>query len=158
MEQAEEGQKVVRSLNSDHRAFVRFSNNTVRKVDVIWINFEGSRVKYRTLLPGQFFDANTYLSHPWLFRDSETQDKLVVKSKEVFLPFPVFTRNERNEPIRRLERTVVCITIPVYSLKERAMQVIRRYISHPDQVCQLELPTALKNELMSMMRDQSIRR
>ncbi|XP_046384956.1 von Hippel-Lindau disease tumor suppressor [Ischnura elegans] len=162
MDHSGDRQELVRSLNSDHRAYVRFRNNTVRKVDVIWINYEGSRVKYRTLLPGQFFDANTYLSHPWMFRDSDTQDKLVVKSKEVFRPPPSVIRsvpNEGNaEPVRRLERTIVYITIPVYTLKERAMQVIRSYISQPDRVCQLELPVALKNELMSMMREHCVRR
>ena len=47
-------------------AFVRFFNASPRNVDVIWINFNGGRVKYKTLEPKQFFDVNTYVAHPWV--------------------------------------------------------------------------------------------
>lgn len=78
----------LRSQPSRRLTFVRFENATLRKVDVIWINFEGGRVKYKTLEPKQFFDVNTYVKHPWLFQDALTHEPLVVKSKPVFQPGP----------------------------------------------------------------------
>ncbi|KAG8232842.1 hypothetical protein J437_LFUL012646 [Ladona fulva] len=148
-----DGREKLRSLHSEHKAYVRFRNITVRKVDVIWLNYEGSQVKYRTLKPGEFFDVNTFLSHPWLFRDSETQDKLVVRCKEIFRPpVPIDQGAGGANQNRRVTRTEVCITIPVYSLKERAMQVICSYISQPEDVFQLDLPDTLRSELMYKIR------
>lgn len=46
----------LRSKASNKHAYIRFMNMTRRKVDVIWINYEGVRVKYKV--------AN--ISHFWL--------------------------------------------------------------------------------------------
>jgi von Hippel-Lindau disease tumor supressor len=144
----------LRSRDSLYKSFVRFINNTDRKVDVIWINFEGQYVKYKTLTPGAFFDANTYATHPWLFIDSETQDKLVVKSKEVFRPQPWHVRYQHLEHLPcRPERTRVYITIPVYTLRQRSLQVVRNNLSQPEDAFKLELPKSLQNELATMVRD-----
>ena len=67
-------------------SFVRFLNCTVRRVDVVWLNYEGVGIRYRTLAPNQWVDVNTFVGHPWIFRDSITGDKLVVQLKEIFEP------------------------------------------------------------------------
>lgn len=48
---------VIRSQQSRGLSFVRFCNATERKVDVIWINYEGARVRYKTLEPKEFVDV-----------------------------------------------------------------------------------------------------
>jgi von Hippel-Lindau disease tumor supressor len=153
-EDSEVADSDIRSKHSMFRSFVRFINNTDRKVDVIWINFEGQHVKYKTLPPGAFFDANTYATHPWLFIDSETQDKLVVKSEEVFRPEPWYQHLLKEEPPRRPERTHVYITIPIYTLRERSLQVVRNNLSQPDDAFKLELPISLQRELATMVRER----
>ena len=50
------------------------------------MNYEGARVKYKTLEPEEFFDVNTYVAHPWLFQDALTHERLNANSKEVFQP------------------------------------------------------------------------
>lgn len=130
----------VRSKHSMCRSFVRFINNTDRKVDVIWINFEGQHVKYKTLPPSSFFNADTFATHPWVFIDSETQDRLVVNCAEVFIAEP------------RQGRTHVYITIPLYTLRERALQVVRNALSQPEDAFKLELPITLQRELATMLK------
>ncbi len=87
------------------QSFVRFVNRTIRQVDVVWLNYEGIGVHYRSLTPNQWVDVNTYVGHPWIFRDSETGDKLVVQLQEVFEP-PHW--NAQNPPTRKIFN----ITIP----------------------------------------------
>ena len=67
-------------------SFVRFVNRTERSIDVVWLNYEGIGVHYCTLKPGHCIDVNTFVGHPWIFRDSQTGDKLMVNSKEVYEP------------------------------------------------------------------------
>ncbi|PSN51074.1 hypothetical protein C0J52_01538 [Blattella germanica] len=136
-----------------YKSFVRFYNNTNRKVDVIWINYQGHHIKYRSLPPGSFSDVNTYATHPWLFIDSETQDRLVVKSQEVYRPEPWYLQftSTRDVPTR-FERTNVYITIPMYSLRQRSLQVVRNSLLHPEDAFKLELPTSLQKELADMVR------
>lgn len=50
------------------------------------MNYEGARVKYKTLEPEEFFDVNTYVAHPWLFQDALTHERLNANSKDVFQP------------------------------------------------------------------------
>lgn len=146
----------LKSKHSSHKSFVRFINNTDRVVDVIWINFEGQHVKYKTLPPSAFFDCNTYVTHPWLFFDSETRDKLVVKNKEVFLPEAWYVQyqhlREEDLPLKP-DRTLVYITIPVYTLRERSLQVVRNSLSQPEDAFKLELPSTLQRELAAKVKE-----
>ena len=103
-----ERKPVLRSKKTLTRSFVRFLNRTVRHVDVVWLNFEGGHVKYRTLKPDEFVDINTYVDHPWIFRDNQSGDKLIVTHLNTDVYMPVGWMPEDGRPTRRL----VLITIP----------------------------------------------
>uniref|UniRef100_A0A8C0FW78 von Hippel-Lindau disease tumor suppressor n=1 Tax=Chelonoidis abingdonii TaxID=106734 RepID=A0A8C0FW78_CHEAB len=60
--------------------------------------------------------------HLWLFRDAETDDGLLVNQTELFVPTP----NVNGQPI------FANITLPVFSLKERCLQVIRSLVKPVD--------------------------
>lgn len=70
----------VKSSQSRVHAFARFYNKTQRTVNVIWINYQGTRVRYKTLQKGEWIDVNTFVGHPWVFHDAITGDKLHVQS------------------------------------------------------------------------------
>lgn len=100
----------LKSTKSKVMSFLRFVNKTKRRVDVIWINYEGQAVKYKTLDCDECLDVNTFVGHPWIFRDSETGDKLVVQLKHIYNPPAWHTSlsKSENKPVRR----IVVISIP----------------------------------------------
>lgn len=65
----------LRSLNSVHRAFVRFINTTRKNVKIYWIDFQGQNQFYKKLSQGEFVDINTFVTHPWIFVEEETMDR-----------------------------------------------------------------------------------
>jgi len=133
--------KLLKSGRSAMYSFVRFVNCTVRRVDIVWLNYEGIGIKYKTLDPEQCVDVNTFVGHPWIFRDSDTGDKLVVQLKEVYEPVG-WVQHDGWPPKRKL----VSITIPVYTLRECCIQAVRQLVKK-DEFEKLEIPQVLKEEL-----------
>ncbi|XP_045196823.2 von Hippel-Lindau disease tumor suppressor-like [Mercenaria mercenaria] len=145
-EQNENGEPLLKSKKSIHYSFLRFLNKTKRKVDVVWVNYEGARVRYKTLNPDQFLDINTFAGHPWIFFDSETGDKMVVQLKEVFEPVAWNSEGNNWPP----QRKVVNITIPVYSLQECCLLKLRKLVPK-DRIKDLEITDILKEDLKKIM-------
>jgi len=138
----------LRSTKDARPSYIRFANRTSRRVDVIWINFEGVRVKYKTLEPTEEFDVTSFVTHPWVFLDAETHTKLMVNSQEYFNCPETGVRFKGGENLRPHPfRLYVTITLPVYSLMECALQCVQRNLNHPRAAYQLEIPSALQTEL-----------
>jgi hypothetical protein len=50
-----------------------FTNNSGRKIDVLWIDGSCNEVRYGTLEPGTTHNQPTYAEHAWRLRDTLTQ-------------------------------------------------------------------------------------
>ncbi|XP_077979090.1 von Hippel-Lindau disease tumor suppressor-like isoform X2 [Glandiceps talaboti] len=134
---------LLKSKPSQDRALLRFINRSPRTIDVIWVNFRGGRVIYAEGLQSrQYYDVNSYECHPWIFRDHTSRDKLYAGMNEVHFPVPW----AGEFPPRR---HVVFIDLPVYSLSERCIQVIRKFIKNAD-IDDLEIPKELKFRLRNV--------
>jgi von Hippel-Lindau disease tumor supressor len=59
----------IRSVNGDVSTSVRFVNRKQIMLKIYWLNYEGQRVFYRSLNPGERYIQQTYLTHPWLITD-----------------------------------------------------------------------------------------
>lgn len=151
--------QTLKSLVSNEMSYVRFHNSTQRTVNVIWINFSGEPVKYSTLQPNQYVDINTYVNHLWIIQDERTGDRLLANQQYVFYPESwekLQSRILRGRYIDRMARLIVNIQIPLYTLRDCAMLVVRNCISSSDDVKQLELPNTISSELYNMVvRKQS---
>jgi len=144
----------IRSRPNKELSFVRFLNLTQREVEVIWISFEGVRVRYKTLGPLDYFDVNTYAAHPWIFQDAKTREYLLANSKDIYEPTPWYQEYLPDLHAGRMQpkdikpkRITINITSPLYSLKLCAMNAIIQCLSNYDSLVELELPVELLEEL-----------
>ncbi|XP_076618853.1 von Hippel-Lindau disease tumor suppressor-like [Colletes latitarsis] len=147
-EEQDQGQPPrLRSINNYQISFVKFINKTTRNVALYWINYRGRAIKYGVLLPGDCLDINTFVTHPWIFVDDETNDRYTVNQRNVFFPEPwVRRREDSGRP-----RTNVYITLPLYTLREMSLRIIGRCITRIEQVFQLDIPRSLQYELKEML-------
>ena len=90
-------------------SFVRFINRTARRANIIWVDYNGQAVHMNTLEPAASVNVNTFVGHPWLFRDSSSGDKLAVQCHEVYRPPAWYSQRAAD---RRPARRTVYITLP----------------------------------------------
>jgi len=57
----------VKSQNSNTPVTVTFVNRSGEYRSVMWVDFNGNLVNYANLNPGQRYQINTYVTHPWVF-------------------------------------------------------------------------------------------
>ena len=50
--------------------YVEFVNETGVSVEIYWLDYDGRRVLYNRLSPGQKYLQQTFVTHPWMAVDS----------------------------------------------------------------------------------------
>ncbi|NXG47406.1 VHL disease, partial [Psilopogon haemacephalus] len=122
----------LRSPKSLERSQVIFNNRSPRRVLPFWVDFEGRPRSYPVLQPRTGRMMCSFRGHYWLFRDEGTNDGLLVNRQELFVVTPnVHTAD---------------ITLPVFTLKQRCLQVVRSLVK-PVDYRKLDIVWSLYEEL-----------
>ncbi|XP_077132849.1 von Hippel-Lindau disease tumor suppressor [Ranitomeya variabilis] len=132
------GPPQLRSFNSRQQAQVVFCNRSSRTVQPIWVNFQGNPEPYPVLLPGTGRRMCTYHGHIWLFREVNTDVGLTVNKNEIYIA--PGDDNGQQQPV------MVNICLPVFTLKDCCLQVIRNLVK-PEDYRKLEIVTSLYDDL-----------
>uniref|UniRef100_A0A8D0HP85 von Hippel-Lindau disease tumor suppressor n=1 Tax=Sphenodon punctatus TaxID=8508 RepID=A0A8D0HP85_SPHPU len=136
-EEEEEGARAsLCSAKTREPSQVIFCNRSPRLVSPVWLDFEGQPQPYPNLPPGTGRQMRSYLGHLWLFRYAGSNDGLLVNQTELF----VATCNVNGQPI------FANITLPVFTLKERCLQVVRSLVK-PVDYRQLDIVRSLYEDL-----------
>ena len=108
-EQGKKPQKApLRSTSNDISTFVKFVNRTDRTVYLFWFGYDGKIVNYGTLGPRRINQMDTYVTHPWIAKDSVTAFTLLMNGQTVFFP----REHVNGIPFEPVNRDVINIHIP----------------------------------------------
>ena len=102
-----------RSLHAIIETPVRFVNRTGRQVNIKWINYSGEEVLEATIMSNNWQDFNTFMTHPWIAVDSETNERMLLNFSETYLPGePEVRRMDYQHRRAYVVRAQVIITLP----------------------------------------------
>jgi hypothetical protein len=91
-----EDERKLRSISSQQHTSILFDNRTATDYSLFWLDFQGKRKAYGTLLAGCKEGQNTYATHPWLV--AEPNGKVV----GIYVPGKSHAKVElMREPVRR---------------------------------------------------------
>uniref|UniRef100_U5EUF5 Putative e3 ubiquitin ligase vhl component von hippel-lindau tumor suppressor in s n=1 Tax=Corethrella appendiculata TaxID=1370023 RepID=U5EUF5_9DIPT len=139
-----EGDPNLRSLQSLIRSFILFKNITERNIDIYWVNYTSKFIHYTRLKPNETSKVNTYETHPWVFKDSETGERMHVAHNLVYFPEPWYTRIDHTG---RFGRILVEIHFPMRTLKESCLWRVLNSLKNKENFLDLELPKSIIDEL-----------
>lgn len=60
------------SIDSATAATIEFVNNSAVSITTYWLDFECREVEYAVVAPGTSYTQPTFVSHPWVIRDTAT--------------------------------------------------------------------------------------
>lgn len=142
---------MLRSIDSTDRSFIRFENKTEKCIEIIWIDYNGVMVKYGTLCPEQYLAIDTFKTHPWMFIDRVTGEKMLVGSKSLFYPPSV---REVEKRFGRALRIPVSIHMPLLPLRRISLHVVLNCLNTIGDVKRLGLPFELQRDLEKLNEDK----
>jgi len=159
-----------RSHVSNHKIKIQFINKYPGSVSVRWLDFSGEEREYtvlqRTTHPTHQsrFNVNTFVTHPWVFYDTQTQQRVSVQFAgrrlvvfegwsclQLYKARNLLDRTTFNQ-ICRGERDLPVYIVPNYypnlTLRQLCVHNVAKLINCVNAVQALEIPQQLKEELI----------
>ena len=140
-----DGERPLRSRASLFNALVMFVNRTMRVVTIYWVDYDGYFKKLITLKPGDHRSTNTFSTHPWVFKDATTGERMHVENSYVYWPKPLIYSD--HEKLPRVKRRQIEIHFPMRSLRESSLWIIAKNLQQDEDIKELELPNTLSSDL-----------
>jgi len=60
----------LHSISGTQKTQIQFTNTRSDVINIFWLNYNGQRVFYQSLSPGQSQGFDTYATHPWVVTDA----------------------------------------------------------------------------------------
>ena len=113
--------QVMKSQSSTQVSYIIVINMTGFEVDVVWIDYEGRYVNYRSIPHRSRWSAKTYVTHPWIFFKTGTRDRVNISSRSSIssVLFPEGYKEGEEESYR-----VFILIRPVHSLKQLCFRTL----------------------------------
>lgn len=173
-----------RSRRSKTFACINFVNHSGRHVDVLWFDFAG-KPEFMMHLPAncptRLHPLNTFVGHPFEFRDRHTHERMHVDNQPIYWPQPFcilynnqVASDDHPAAVQRQRRVTVRVHFPVRSLYETALwQVLVNQLLHCSndksgtadaatkadaELAQLELPHTMRTDMQAALTVYTKRR
>ncbi|XP_022804368.1 von Hippel-Lindau disease tumor suppressor-like isoform X2 [Stylophora pistillata] len=152
MDEREEGvsERPLKSLHNRIESPVLFVNHTGRRVNLKWFDYSGEEKLFATIVGGtnNRLKMNTYVTHPWIAVDEETNERLLLNFRETFFPDePVIQRVDFDARRFYVVRAEINITTPVYRLEEYCTRFLRKTVLSQN-IRKLPLPQSILKEIL----------
>jgi len=111
-----------------------------------WIRWEFSHF--------EIFSSKYLLRIDKLIMPRTKRNRYLVDQRDVFFPAPWFLKYRgvrRSELPQRIERTNVYIVLPMFTLQELSLRVIKNCLTCDSQAFLLDIPRSLQLELFTML-------
>lgn len=115
MEESDEelSRRPLKSLNTRIASPVEFVNHTGRTVNLKWFDYDGKEVPFATLESNNCLEVNTYVTHPWIAVDEQTNETMLLNFRKTYFPdAPVIRRVDYEGRRLYAVRTQINITTP----------------------------------------------
>ncbi|MEZ5535325.1 MAG: hypothetical protein R3F02_06835 [Thiolinea sp.] len=90
----------LRSQHAETATSIRFVNQSPLKVGVYWLDYQGNEVRYAVLDSRESFTQQTFMSHPWIVRDMNSNEAVGftvgIREPQVFNITGQATRSRKN--------------------------------------------------------------
>jgi len=156
----------LRSHHSQRKVMVKFINrHKTLPVSLQWLDYDGERVEYALLGPGEAFEVDTFCTHPWVL-DSSNKDLLFVWPGELKTFFEAYHFSQTlaakvehmsdwsNRFLQGEEELVIYINgmYQPQSLREATLISVAQAIKfRPDYVQKLRVPHVLEQDLRAVI-------
>lgn len=126
---------------------VEFINHTGRTINLKWLDYDGKAVIFATLERNNCLEVNTYVTHPWIALDEQTNETMLLNFRKTYFPDePVIRRVDYEGRRFYAVRSQIHITTPVYRLEEYCVKFVRKIVLS-QHINRLPLPQPILDEI-----------
>jgi len=137
----------VKSLNTRIASPVEFINHTGKTVNLKWFDYDGKENPFATLQSDNCLEVNTYVTHPWIAVDEQTNETMLLNFRKVYFPDePVIRRVDYESRRFYAVRTQIYITTPVYRLEEYCIKFVKKIVLS-QHINRLPLPQPILDKI-----------
>ena len=139
--QQQQQQSTIKSIESRQSVKIILHNQSTRRVTITWIDYGGNERIYAKLHPNCKFVIDSYVTHPWIFRDIERKNlaifDAIIANRRDLLAFQKWNKYSEQKRFHVADR----ILFPKQHKKdsEFILVIIKNGVHNLQELCQFSL-------------------